>query len=298
MLRKGLKVIKHRGGLGKGLGALIPFTSPSVVEVDVDDIEPNPHQPRQVTDPAALAELAASIRVHGILQPLLVARAERGEREGEGEGKATGSTYQLIAGERRWQAAKMAGLSRVPVLVKEATPQQMLELALVENIQRADLNPLEEAEAYRHLVSDFGLSQEAIAAKVGKSPSAVSNSLRLLALPDEVKAALASNKISETHARALLSLESTPAQIAGLAEILKKGLSVRQTEEMVRRTLKGSRATQPGNRRSMEADALEEEFRRALGTKVELFRSKKGGRLVIHFYSDDQLQGLYDHIVR
>ena len=284
---------KQKGGLGKGLGALIPLRAPSVVEVDIDDIEPNPHQPRQVTDAAALAELANSVREHGILQPLLVTRVEQESRE-------PGSfTYRLIAGERRWQAAKMAGLSRVPVVVKEATPQQMLELALVENIQRADLNPLEEAEAYRHLVADFGLSQEAIASRVGKSPSAISNSLRLLDLADEVKAALASARITETHARALLGLDSPQAQVNGLAEVLKKGLSVRQTEELVRRIARGQRSVRRGrSSRTTETEALEEDLRRALGTKVELLRSRKGGKLVIYFYSDDQLQGLYDHIVR
>lgn len=284
---------KQKGGLGKGLGALIPLRAPSVVEVDIDDIEPNPHQPRQVTDATALAELANSVREHGILQPLLVTRVGQESRE------PSSYTYRLIAGERRWQAAKMAGLSRVPVVVKEATPQQMLELALVENIQRADLNPLEEAEAYRHLVADFGLSQDAIASRVGKSPSAISNSLRLLDLADEVKAALASARITETHARALLGLDSPQAQVNGLAEVLKKGLSVRQTEELVRRIARGQRSVQRGrSSRTTETEALEEDLRRALGTKVELFRSRKGGKLVIYFYSDDQLQGLYDHIVR
>lgn len=285
-------MINKKGGLGRGLGALIPFSGPSVTEVEVDDIEPNPHQPRQVTDPTALTELADSVRVHGILQPLLVAKVHPDE---SGPARAT---YRLIAGERRWQAAKIAGLSRVPVVIKEATPQEMLELALVENIQRADLNPLEEAEAYRHLVTDFGLAQETIAAKVGKSPSAVSNSLRLLDLPEEVKAALAANRISETHARALLGLETPQAQIAGLQEVLKRGLSVRQTEEYVRRSARGRPASGRAARRTAETEALEEDLRRALGTKVELYRSKKGGRLVIYFYSDDQLQGLYDHVVR
>lgn len=288
---KGFKVMKQRGGLGRGLGALIPLGGPSITEVDIDDISPNPRQPRQVLDTAALAQLADSVREHGILQPLLVARA------GIEEGDTAGRTYQLIAGERRWQAAKLAGLSRVPVMIKDATPQQMLELALVENIQRADLNPLEEAEAYRHLVDDFGLSQEAVAIRVGKSPSTVSNSLRLLDLAEEVKAALATGELSETHARTLLGLSSAEAQVAGMAEVLKKGLSVRQTEEYVRRANRARESTPRQGTKTIEAEAIEEDLRQALGTKVELFRGKKGGRLVIHFYSDDQLQGLYDQIV-
>jgi ParB family chromosome partitioning protein len=289
---RGYNVSKHVGGLGKGLGALIPVSgqpavNQAVAEVDVDDIEPNPHQPRQIFDPEAVAELTKSVREHGVLQPLLVTRVHDGD-----------TSYQLIAGERRWTAAKLAGLTTVPVVIKEASPQQMLEIALVENIQRADLNSLEEAEAYRHLVLDFHLSQEQVAAKVGKSPAAVSNSLRLLGLSDAVKAALASGKIAETHARALLALTDPTLQAATLAEVIARGLSVRQTEELVRRILQGKKLNKGASRRPEQVEALQEDFRRALGTKVELFRSKRGGKLVIHFFNDDQLQGLYEHIIQ
>jgi len=193
-----------RFGLGRGLGSLLPSTAAGFEEVDVDLIVPNPRQPRLAIDPAALADLAASVREHGILQPLLVSR-----RVSEGGG----ATYQLIAGERRLQAARAAGLARVPVVIREASPQGMLELALIENLQRADLNPLEEAQAYQHLVDDFGLTQEAIAARIGKSRTAVANTLRLRALPAEIQASLQAGEISEGHARALLGLADEQAML-------------------------------------------------------------------------------------
>jgi ParB family chromosome partitioning protein len=276
---------KH--GLGKGLGALIPTTSPSaeasgVRMVPVDRITPNPRQPRHSIDPAGLEELAASIREHGLIQPLIVT--------------AAGDRYQIIAGERRWAAARLAGLAEVPVLVKDATPQQMLELALVENIQRADLNPLEEATAYRQLMDEFGLTQEAVAERVGKNRSTVANIVRLLNLPPEIQASLAAGEISEGHARALLRLEDWPRQMAVLRRIRERGLSVRQTEELVRRLVEPPPAS-PGRPRAPETEALETRFRDALGTKVSLHRSKKGGRLVVYFYSDEELQGIYENIV-
>jgi ParB family chromosome partitioning protein len=284
-------------GLGKGLAALIP-TEPaelaeaaaaSVREVHVDAIVPNPRQPRQKQDPAALQELADSIREHGLIQPLIVTAASSDQQ-------AVGVSYQLIAGERRWVAARLAGLSAVPVIVKEATPQQMLEMALVENVQRADLNPLEEAAAYRQLIDEFGLTQEEVAARVGKSRVAVANVVRLLRLPDAVKAALLQGQISEGHARALLSAETPEMMIQLLKVVLRQGLNVRQTEELVRRGAAAARA-QPPAPPSPDTTALEDRFRQALGTRVRLLRSKKGGRLVIHFYSEEELQAIYDAIV-
>jgi ParB family chromosome partitioning protein len=277
--------LKH--GLGKGLGALIPTTAPpaeasGVRMAPVDRITPNPRQPRHSIDPAGLEELAASIREHGLIQPLIVT--------------AVGDEYQIIAGERRWSAARLAGLSEVPVLVKDATPQQMLELALVENIQRADLNPLEEAAAYRQLMDEFGLTQEAVAERVGKNRSTVANIVRLLNLPSEIQAALAAGEISEGHARALLRLEDWPRQMAVLRRIRERALSVRQTEELVRRLVEPPPAS-PDRSRAPETEALETRFRDALGTKVSLHRSKKGGRLVVYFYSDEELQGIYENIV-
>jgi len=284
-------VAQQRRGLGKGLGALIPATEvsgPSLSEVAVELIVPNPMQPRQALDMEALQELSDSIREHGLIQPLIVTSMQDPTSDAQ---------YQIIAGERRWEAAKMAGLTRVPVIVKEATPQKMLELALVENIQRADLNPLEEAAAYRQLMDDFGLTQEQVAEKVGKSRVTVANSVRLLRLPDEIKRALAGGQISEGHARALLALNKRADQLKVLEAIVKRDLSVRQTEEMVRRVAAGAQPRRRGEPPSPETEALENEFRNALGTKVRLFRSKKGGKLVIQFYSEEELEAIYRIIV-
>lgn len=280
--------MSKRSGLGKGLEALIPIAEGSpagLVEVPVSAITPNPMQPRTVLDPDTLVELAMSIGEHGLIQPLIV--TQKGPEH-----------YQLVAGERRWAAARMAGLSTVPVIVKEATPQQVLEMALVENIQRADLSPLEEASAFRQLVEEFGLTQEQVADRVGKSRVAVTNTLRLLRLPEPVKDALASGAIREGHARALLALPAPKAQVAALKIVTSKGLSVRQTEELVRRLLVEAPPRKDARPASPETQALEEEFRETLGTKVSLQRNRKGqGRLVIHFYSEEELQTIYDVIV-
>jgi ParB family chromosome partitioning protein len=295
---------KH--GLGRGLGALIPpprvaSPEPGVQQVNLAQIEPNPRQPRQSLRSPALEELAASIREHGLLQPLLLTAAPAAN--------TNGVRYQLIAGERRWRAAKLAGLHQVPAIVRGTTPQQMLELALVENIQRADLNPLEEAEAYRHLMDDFGLTQEQVAHKVGKDRTTVANILRLLRLPEALKQAVLDERISEGHARALLQLNDEARERAMLKTVIAKSLTVRQTEELVRRGLEGP-PHKNGQRhngspvdpstwlRTPETHALEEELRRALGTKVELLRSPKGGRITIEFYSDEELDAIYRKIVQ
>jgi len=275
--------------LGKGLDALIPFaleetTAPhGVTEVEITAITPNPHQPRSAIRDQDLVELAASIEEHGIIQPLVVTKVAGG--------------YQLVAGERRWRAARLAGLSAVPVVVKDVVPREMLELALVENVQRSDLNPLEEATAYRQLVEEFGLTQEQLARRVGKSRVAVSNTMRLLKASRPVQKALLEEKISEGHARALLGLERAELQETALNTVLRKGLSVRQTEDLVRRLQEGRRPPRPAPASSPETKALEAEFREALGTKVTLKRSGMKGRLVIHFYSDEELDALYDRIV-
>jgi ParB family chromosome partitioning protein len=278
----------RRSGLGRGLGALIPETEQptgGVAQVPVSAITPNPLQPRTVVDAEALSELAASIREHGLIQPLIV--TQQGPER-----------YQLIAGERRLQAARMAGLAQVPVVVKEATPQQALEMALVENIQRADLNPLEEAMAFRQLVDEFEMTQEQVADRVGKSRVSVTNTLRLLRLPAAVKQALVDGAIREGHARALLALSTKEAQVAALKTVMTKALSVRQTEELVRRLLAEPAPPKEAEPVSPALQALEEDFRETLGTKVNLYRSRKGqGRLVIHFYSEEELQALYDVIV-
>ena len=276
----------HARGLGRGLGALIPPTvAGGVDEVDVDLIVPNPHQPRSAFSEESIAELTASIREHGILQPLLVS-------VGEAEG-----TYQLVAGERRLRAARLAGLTRVPVIVKEAASRELLELALVENLQREDLNPLEEAQAYRKLTEEFGMTQEAVAARVGRSRTAVANSVRLLALSDEMKESLAGGIISEGHARALLGLADEAMRQQAWRELVEHGLTVRQTEDLVREWPSGDGAkaeAKPRRRRDdPERDAVEASLRASLGTKVELRRRASGrGRLVLHFYSDEELEGL------
>ncbi|MCJ7512487.1 MAG: ParB/RepB/Spo0J family partition protein [Anaerolineales bacterium] len=276
-------------GLGKGLDALIPGgevqrPAPSGArQIPVIDIQRNPRQPRSQFDSVELQELAASIRLHGVLQPLLVMPLPQGG-------------YQLVAGERRLEASRLAGLSTVPAVVRTVTPQEQLELALIENLQRADLNPLEAAEGFRQLAQDFGLSHEAIAERVGKSRAAVSNTLRLLRLPPACRQALIDGVISEGHARALLALPTTEGQAAALETIHKRNLNVRQTEELVQRLL-GQRSRHPkASRRTPEEEALEEQLMQALGTRVNLRLGRKGGSLVIHFYSDEELEALIDRI--
>jgi ParB family transcriptional regulator, chromosome partitioning protein len=276
----------RKTGLGRGLDSLIPTQESSqpargIQHVPVGEISPNPRQPRSNFDDLELEELAASIREHGIIQPLVLLEAEE-------NGK-----YCLIAGERRWLAARKAGLDSVPALIRQASQQELLEIALVENVQRADLSPLEAAEAYRQLSEEFQISHEQIAIRVGKSRTSVTNTLRLLKLPHSVQRALAARKISEGHARALLALTTAQAQIAALETILRHDLNVRQTEELVRK-LSGEKPTsQPKPAPPPELVALEERLRSQLGTRVSLNHGQKGGTLVIHYYSDEEL----DHIV-
>jgi ParB family chromosome partitioning protein len=282
-----------RGGLGRGLDALIPSgePTPGLKRVSIEAIVPNPRQPRTVFDPEALQELADSIRQLGLIQPPIVQQVQASD------GLVSAPRYQLITGERRWRAARLAGLQHVDVIVKEATPQEMLELALVENIQRADLNPLEEAQAYQQLADEFGLTQERIAERVGRSRVSVANTMRLLRLPQEVKEALVAARISEGHARALLMLDDEDEELLALRTTIKKRLSVRQTEELVRRLQMATQTADRLRSRSPETESLEREFRDGLGTRVDLFRSRKGGRLVIHFYSEEDLQALYERIL-
>ncbi len=289
-----MATVKH--GLGRGLGALIPpprmvSTEAGVQEIELAQIAPNPRQPRHIMRAPELEELAASIREHGLLQPLLLTPAPA----------PNGIRYHLIAGERRWRAAQLAGLRQVPAIVRGSTPQQMLELALVENVQRADLNPLEEAEAYRQLMDEFGLTQEQVARKVGKDRTTVSNMLRLLKMPEVLKQAVAEEKISEGHARALLQLNDEARELALLKIVIAKNLSVRQTEELARRTLEPTNGKN-GHHSSnaplgLDTRAIEDDLRRALGTKVELIRSSKGGKLIIEFYSDEELDAIYRKVI-
>lgn len=274
--------------LGRGLDALIPTgdhpaRGDTVRLVAVDLIAPNPRQPRTVMDAARLEELAASIRSHGLIQPLIVTETVEG--------------FVLIAGERRWRASRLAGLTEVPVVIKETTPQDMLELALIENIQRADLNALEEAHAYRQLTEEFGLTHEAVAERVGKARTTVTNVLRLLALPEAIQAAVSDERISGAHARALLPLPTPEAQMAAMHQVLKLNLSVRQTEALVTGLL-ADRRPAPRARKQLppELAALQGRFEQALGTRVSIEAGSKGGRVVIHYYSDEDLDALYEAI--
>jgi ParB family chromosome partitioning protein len=272
-------------GLGRGLGALIPRATVGLREVPVDAIRPNPWQPRTYFDEEELNELAQSIREHGVLQPVLVSQQPDG-------------TYQLITGERRWRAVQLAGMPTVPAMVKEATPQASLELALVENIQRRDLNPLEEAHAFRALMEEHGLTQEQLGQRIGKSRVSITNTLRLLHLPDAVREALASASITEGHARAILMANGESQRLTLLERVLEKHLSVRETEAQARQmNTARERATAPAPP-DPDVERLEDAFRQALGTRVRLVRGRRGGRLVITFFSDEELQGLYEAIVR
>jgi ParB family chromosome partitioning protein len=281
----------RRPGLGKGLDALIPGGdfSPqkgttedlkSTNQVPIDKIIPNPHQPRQEMVPEKLEELANSIREHGVLQPLIVSEDKENDR------------FVLIAGERRLRASKMADLTMVPVIIRQVTEQQQLELALIENVQRADLSPLETAEAYRQLNEEFNLSQEVIAERVGKSRVAVTNTMRLLKLPQQVQNKIASGEISEGHARAILGLTTPQAQLAAMKSILTNGLTVRQTEELVRK-MNGEKNKEPKSKpRSPEIVEVENLIRDALGTKVTLNHGKNGGSIILHYYSSEELDAL------
>ncbi len=266
----------RKTGLGRGLDALIPsgegdLPASGVIQIPVDEISRNPRQPRAFFDSEEIAELAASIKEHGVIQPLIVTRG------------ATPDRYVLIAGERRWIAARQAGLDTVPAILREATEQQLVELALVENVQRADLAPLEAAEAYRQLSEDFHLSHEEVAARVGKNRVTVTNTLRLLKLPPDVQQAITDQKITEGHARALLALPTPEGQRAALQIILKNDLTVRETEELVRK-LTGEKPTRKPKQPPLpEIVELEERLRRRLGTRVSLTRRGRGGPMVIYY---------------
>jgi ParB family chromosome partitioning protein len=273
-------------GLGRGLASLIPQRSagqPGTLEIAISRIRPNPHQPRRRFDPDSLATLTASIVEHGVLQPILVTETIDG--------------YQLVAGERRLRAAQAAGLERIPVVVRQLADRDQLELALVENLQRDDLDPIETAGAFRQLMEEFGFSQDDIARRVGRARSTVANTLRLLDLAPGVQAAVGDGRLSEGHGRALGGL-ATGLQDRVLDSVIGQELSVRQTEELVRR-LREPRpqpAGPPVRRVDPDLERVEEDLRRALGTKVSLARSRRGGRIVIEYYSDEELGRLYERL--
>ncbi len=333
---------KQKFGLGRGLDALISGASEvlaaqqstrvdedNILHIPINAIIPNPRQPRRILteDDPKLLELSTSIKQYGLLQPLVVTRLDTdttltassqkatsndswfGEVD-QGEAQSVSETviqFQIIAGERRWRAARMAGLTKVPVVLKEATPQEMLELALIENIQRADLNPIEEALAYQALIHEFGLTQEMVARAVGKDRSTITNALRLLTLAPKVREALINQpeNFSEGHARALAGINREEDQVAAMGKIIALKLNVRQAEELAARIKAAERADTAQEisvsppKRSPELEDLEAQFRNALMVKVDLKRSAKGrGTLVLHFNNQEELERLYTRLVK
>jgi ParB family chromosome partitioning protein len=287
----------RKTGLGKGLDALIPsepirFDAESasqatgLAQIPIDSILPNPKQPRTKFDPQELDELSVSIREHGVIQPLLVTKGNQANQ------------FILIAGERRLLAARLAELHAVPAIIREVSEQERVELALIENLQRADLSPLETAEAYRQLSEDYNLPHEQIAKRVGKSRTTITNTLRLLKLPVSVQQAIAEGRITEGHGRALLGLSSSRAQTAALQTILRNDLTVRQTEELVRKLSGEKPPKAPKTTLPAELIELEEQLRAALRTKVTLVNHGKGGTILIHYYSDEELSALADYLTR
>lgn len=267
-----------RRGLGKGLGALLPQEG-LVQDIAVEQVRPAPGQPRQRVDEEGLAELAQSVRAHGVLQPVLVRPVTGG--------------YELVAGERRWRAAQLAGLKTIPAVVKEVDEAERLELALVENLQREDLNPMEEAAGFRQLVEKFGYTQEQLAARVGKSRSYVANTLRLLGLAEEVQEMVRAGRLSAGHARALLALPDARAQVAVAEALVQRGASVREAEEMVRRQLQGG-ARERRRKEDEKWAPWEDRLRRVLGTKVSIRGGEERGRIEIQYYSRADLERLLE----
>lgn len=278
----------HKRGLGRGLGALLsstPVEGESMVDVPIDQITVNPHQPRKSFGEDALAELAASIKASGVIQPVVVRRRGHG--------------YELIAGERRWRAARIAGLDRVPAVVRDATDAQSLELALVENLLREDLNPMEEAEAYQSLLAQFGWTQEELGERVGRKQSTIANALRLLRLPGAIQEDLRAGRLTMGHARALLALSSVGDQLKLREEILAHSWSVRATEDSVRaaETAPGvRRLPRPGRRRSAELTALEEAFQQALMTRVRITGTERKGKIEVVYATAEELERLAEKI--
>ena len=269
-----------KAALGKGLNALIPEKGEEVLYLDVDRIMPGKQQPRRVFHEESLKELAASIKEKGVLQPVIVSRT--------GDG-----AFNLIAGERRWRASILAGLKKIPAMIKNVASKDSLEIALIENIQREDLNPIETAEAFNRLVKDFGLTQEDLAAKVGKERATVANYLRLLKLPDDIKTMLYNGSLSMGHARALLSIEGRTHQIEAARKIIRSSLSVRETELLAKKILKPEKGV--GKKKDPQISSLEEKLIKHLGTKVRIaHKGKKGGKIEIEYYSLDEFDRLLE----
>ncbi|MCX6545145.1 MAG: ParB/RepB/Spo0J family partition protein [Acidobacteria bacterium] len=291
-------MVEKRPALGRGLGALIGEPLSSAVpaagapfEVEIDQLSPNRYQPRSRAEESGLDELARSIKASGVIQPVVVRRVE--------------GAYQIIAGERRWRAAQLAGLTTIPVVVRDVPDnhdRKLLEWALVENLQRENLNPIEEAHAYRRLADEFQLTQEGIAAAVGKDRSSVANCLRLLKLPAEVQEDVSAGRLSMGHARAVLALETELAQRTLARDIIARGLSVRETEQVVTRTLTapGGNAKTGATPRAVDVHtrAAQDKMRMTLGTRVDIIRRGRGGAIRIAFKNEDELQRLYEALTR
>ncbi len=273
----------NKQALGRGLESLIPKTEKkpeNFLEIRTDSISSNPFQPRKKFDERKLEELADSFRHNGIIQPVIVRETEKG--------------YQLVAGERRLQAARLAGFESIPALIRKFDDLQMLQMSIIENIQREDLNALEEAQSFNRLTKDFGLTHEKVAEAIGKSRTAVANTLRLLKLPEEVREEISEGRLSRGHAIALLGLQSPSEQTALCKNIVSEGLSVRETEKLVKRRLQSETPPRQKPAKPAELTSLEEKLQIALGTKVNINKFKKGGRVEIEFYSDEDLTRLLE----
>lgn len=267
--------------LGKGLDSLLPEKTQEIINIDITRIIPGDQQPRKVFKDTALHELAASIKERGVLQPVIVSRT--------GDG-----TFRLIAGERRWRASALAGLKKIPAIIKDVASGDSLEIALIENIQREDLNPVETAEAFHRLMQDFRLTQEDLSAKVGKERATVANYLRLLKLPEEIKTFVNDGSLSMGHAKAILSIEGKTNQLEAARRIIHKGLSVRETEALAGKMNSEGKKKTVHHRKDAQIESLQEKLIRHLGTKVRIYHKGKKGRIEIEYYSLDELDRLLD----
>lgn len=277
-------------GLGKGLGALIPIIDEKdekdIQEIDIDEIKPNERQPRKAFDEEKIKELAFSIKEHGVLQPVILRKTKTG--------------YELVAGERRWRAAKIAGIEKIPAIIKNLTDAEVMQIALIENLQREDLNPVEEAMAYKTLMEEFGMTQEELAGRIGKSRSHIANTVRLLNLEDEIKEMINQGKITAGHARALLSIDESRERIKIARKIAEENFSVRETEDLIK-TYSSKAKEKRNNSKNQEINPainhIEEQLKKALGTKVKIKGDERRGKIEIDFYSEDELERILEIIL-
>ena len=274
----------NKRGLGKGLGALIPENEEkiqnAIIELKITDVEPNENQPRKAFDDQALTDLSESIKEHGVVQPIIV--------------RQVGSGYQIIAGERRWRASRLAEKKTIPAIVKDCSNLEVMELALIENLQREDLNSIEEALAYKSLTEEYNMTQDEIAKQIGKSRPAIANSLRLLQLPQNIKSMIAEGKISQGHARALLAIDGEKKQLEMAEKIISQQLNVRQIEKLAQETKHKEKTDTPPDRYQLEINQLEEKLKASLGTKVTIQHKRNRGRIEIEYYSNEELDRIVD----